>query len=310
MKESWKISVWALWLALGMLAGTQLVFAGEPVVGAPVAGGDDATPPAATLAAVPTNPATPTDLAAPAADHNVPLGEPTGLTRLSKEYDLWIDPKRKLVVVDGKVVLREGQLEMFACPKGTKEHESIVAVNSKAQFVHAALLAVGAVAGKPVQFDPKYVPASGTTIDITILWKDKDGNRQKARAQDWIKHVKTDKAMSYDWVFGGSGFWTDDTGRRYYYGDDGDFICVSNFGSAMLDLPVESTQANADLLFVAFTEKIPPQGTPVRLVLAPRLSKPAAKEAAPGKDAKAPASGIPADVPDSSTGNQEAKPGR
>src|SRR6185503_19951057 len=82
------------------------------------------------------------------------------MTRLAPNYDIWIDPKRKIVVVDGKVVLREGALEMFACPKGTKEHESIVAVNSNAQFVHAGLIAVGAEPGHPVVFAPEYKPAT------------------------------------------------------------------------------------------------------------------------------------------------------
>ena len=50
---------------------------------------------------------------------------------MTKDYDMWIDPKRKAVIVDGQVCLREGQLEMFACPKGSKEHESIVSVNAK-----------------------------------------------------------------------------------------------------------------------------------------------------------------------------------
>ena len=34
-----------------------------------------------------------------------------------------------------------------------------------------------------------------------------------------------------------------------------------------MDLPVESSDANADLMFKAFTERIPPLGTPVTLVL-------------------------------------------
>jgi hypothetical protein len=202
------------------------------------------------------------------------LPAPRGLVRLAKDYDVWFDPKRKLVVVDGEVVLREGYLEMFACPRGTKEHESIVAVNCNAQFVHAGLLAAGAVAGRPVQFQPQYVPASGTTVDIWILWVDAQGKRHTARAQDWIKNVRTEKELEYTWVFAGSGFWTDETTRqRYYYGDGGDFICVSNFPSATLDLPVQSSQANDQLMFAAFTERIPPRGTKVRLVLVPRLEQ-------------------------------------
>jgi hypothetical protein len=209
---------------------------------------------------------------APAKD--APKEPGTNLVRLTEDYPVWIDPQRKLVVVDGVVCLREGQLEMFACPRGTKEHESIVAVNAKAQYVHAALLAVGAKPGQPVQFAPEYSPASGTVIDIFLLWVDQDGKRHKARAQDWVKYLKTDKAMTYDWVFAGSGFWTDEqTGERLYYGDGGDFICVSNFATATLDLPVASPQDNADLLFAAFTENIPPLDTKVRMVLIPRPEK-------------------------------------
>ena len=199
---------------------------------------------------------------------------PPGLHRLAKDADLWIDVKNKMVVVDGEIALRRGQLEMFACPKGTKEHESVVAVRSKAQYVHAGLLAIGAKTGKPVQFEPKYIPASGTKIDVWVLWKDKEGKNQRVRAQDWIRNGKTGKQMVYDWVFAGSGFWKDPSdGRQFYYGDAGDFICVSNFPSATLDLPIESSQANTSLMFEAYTERIPPRGTPVRLVLQPKTSK-------------------------------------
>ena len=51
----------------------------------------------------------------------------------------------------------------------------------------------------------------------------------------------------------------------------GDFICVSNFPSAMLDLPVESSQATEQLLFQAWEERIPPLETKVFVVLAPKV---------------------------------------
>jgi hypothetical protein len=198
---------------------------------------------------------------------------PEGLLRLAKDAQLWIDIKNKMVVVDGQVALRSGQLEMFACPKGTKEHESVIAIHAKAQYVHAGLLALGAKKGSPVKFEPEYSPASGTTIDIWVLWRDKQGKRQRVRAQEWIRNIETQKEMKYDWVFAGSGFWKDPTdGVEYYYGDSGDFICVSNFPSATLDLPVESSQANASLMFEAFSDRIPQRGTPIRLVLKPRLT--------------------------------------
>ena len=207
----------------------------------------------------------PRDLGPPLVDH------PETLKKLHPVYPVWIDMDNKQVVMVGEICQTNVPLEMFACLRGTKEHESIVAVPTEAFIVHGALLRVGAKAGKPVQFMPKYVPASGTQIDITVRWKSEKGKVQTAQAQDWVRNMKTGKALDQPWIFSGSGFWKDEsTGKEYYQAEGGDFICVSNFPSAMLDLPIESSESNADLLFQAFTERIPPRGTPVTLILKPK----------------------------------------
>ncbi|HVU88248.1 MAG TPA: YdjY domain-containing protein [Pirellulales bacterium] len=209
--------------------------------------------------------------------------DPPGTRRLMPDGKVWLDLKNKRVIVVGEVCQREGQMEMFACLKGTKEHESIVAVPTKAHVVHAALIRLGAMPGAAAQFVPKYQPAHGPRVDVTVYWTDEQGKRRQANAQDWIRNVKTGRAMTDYWVFGGSGFWKDDTsGEEFYKAEDGDFICISNFNSAMLDLPVESSQSNEALLFEALTDAIPPLGTKVSVVLTPRLdekakSKPPAK---------------------------------
>ena len=215
----------------------------------------------------------------PAAEKRTPAKDPPGMKRLMPDYDVWIDPVHKRIVVDGTVSLREGALEMFACTRGTKEHESIVAADTMAYAVHAGLLALGAKAGTPAQFQPEYKPATGTQIDIEIVWRDKNGTVHRDRAADWIRNVKTGKALDHPWVFAGSGFWHDEaTGNKVYLAESGDFICVSNFPSAMLDLPIESSQANEALLYEAFTERIPPVGTRVRLVLTPKVEQGSAAE--------------------------------
>jgi len=223
--------------------------------------------------------------------------------RVTKNHEVWIDFAQKKVIVGGSICLREGMLEMFACPRGTKEHESVVAVHAPARYVHAALVAVGAQPGPPVRFEPTYQPAQGTEISVEVLWHDTQGQEHRAPAQEWVKHTPTGEALKYPWVFAGSGFWTDPDGQeQFYYADGGEFICVSNFSTAMLDLPVESSAANDTLLFSAFTERIPPRGTPVQLVLTPKLDKPAEdtatppqKDAAPAK-APAPGKSDPADT--------------
>lgn len=201
-----------------------------------------------------------------------PLGEhPERLKRFNPVGTLWIDWEGKRVVMVGEVCQREAPLEMFACLWRTKEHEAVVSVRLEAKAVHTGLLAVGAKDGHPVRFDKEYVPATGSEIEVTVLWKDEQGKLRRGRAQDWIRNVRTRKAMEHPWVFGGSGFWTDErTGKQYYLAEGGDFICVSNFPSAMLDLPIQSTEKNNALLFEAFTERIPPPGTPVTIVLTPK----------------------------------------
>jgi hypothetical protein len=228
-----------------------------------------------------------TDVArtAPASQQPKKLPEPKGARRLSPEYDVWVDPKEGAVIVDGLVSLREGMLEMFACTRNTKEHEAIVSVNTKAYLVHAGLMAIGAEPGHPVQFVPDYKPPTGTEIEVLVQWLDEEGNEETTRAQDWIKDITTGKAMAYTWVFGGSRFWTDpETGKKYYQAEGGDFICVSNFGTAMMDIPIQSSTDNEQLGFQTFTDRIPPLGTPVRLILKPKLSEQGAESKVQGKE--------------------------
>jgi hypothetical protein len=228
-----------------------------------------------------------TDKSATDENRTNPADPKTPLKRLLPEYDVWIDVKNKHVVIDGEVCLTRGLLEMFACLRGSKEHESVVSVNTKAYVVHAALLAMRAKEGSPAKWEPKYQPATGTEIDIMIFWTDDKGQPQKAKAQDWVRDIKTQKPLTFPWVFAGSRFHKEEmTGKQHYLADaSGDFICVSNFPSALLDLPVESSQANADLAFEAFTENIPPRGTKVQLVLMPKLEK-KGDDKVPPQDAK------------------------
>jgi hypothetical protein len=205
-------------------------------------------------------------------------------TALAPNASIWLDKKNQAVIMRGKICLRQGQLEMFACLRGTKEHESIVAVPTRAYVAHAGLVAAGVDPGTPVQFQPTYKAATGPEIEVFVEWLDAKGKQQRARAQDWITNVKTKKPMSSPFVFAGSGFWVDEnTNEKRYRAEDGDFICVSNFSSAMLDVPVESGDSNDALLFEANADKIPPVGTDVTLILSPKVKAKAEATKQPAK---------------------------
>jgi hypothetical protein len=187
-----------------------------------------------------------------------------------KNVTVEIQGTKRRVLIEARVCLREGQLEQFLTRARTKEHEAILAADVDARDIHKALLAAGAVAGSPVQFAPKYKPASGTPINVFVRWEDK-GKLRTEPAQKWIVHAMSKKDLMHTWVFAGSHLVTDPEKVRpdYYLANDGDLICVSNFETALLDLPVNSPAEDADRIYIANTDRIPPRDTRVVVILAP-----------------------------------------
>lgn len=196
--------------------------------------------------------------------------DPPPDAKLISKRNTWIDREKKRVYVDGYVAMRDGPLEMFACPMATKEHESIVGTLARASEVHAALLAIGSMPGTPVQYMPNFVPATGQRVRVWVCYRDEQGKFFSVDARSWIQKAGTKSQMESDWVFAGSGFWKDpQDGKEFYLADSGDMICVSNFSTAMLDVPIASSAQADNLQFTPFTDRIPKRGTPLRLVLAP-----------------------------------------
>jgi hypothetical protein len=184
---------------------------------------------------------------------------------------LEVQGTRRRVLVSASVCLREGPLEQLLCRKNTKEHEAILTADIDARKLHEALLLAGATEGSPVRFRPRYRPATGSTIKISLTYEEK-GQQKTIPAQQWVKNLKTGKPLDSDWVFAGSRLVDNplDPGKpKLYLANDGDVICISNFETALLDLPIESSKDDADRGYAAFTERIPPLETKVVVTLEP-----------------------------------------
>jgi hypothetical protein len=225
-------------------------------------------------------------LAFPAAPAQDNPGEPkSAALRPDPEWkplgrSLWFDPKARRVIVRARVCLREGYLEHLLCSKGTKEHEAILASDAIGHEIHAALLATGIQPGHPVQFVPKFEPPAGPAIAIELRWH-QDGKPRTADAREWVRDDKAKAPLALDWVFAGSQFAEDpETKKQVYVADYGDLFTVANFGSAILDLPIASSADDADRAFTTNTDKIPPLGTEVFMVLSPRRAQTNPKPAA------------------------------
>ncbi len=126
----------------------------------------------------------------PAGKGKTPAAEAQGEPApLNKSGTVQIDLKGKRLLIKSEVVMREGLLEMLVCLKQTKEHESLLSVDAKAQVIHAGLVVLGAEVGSPAKFVPEYKPATGQQIDIFFTWTDADGKLHRDAAQKWVRHA-------------------------------------------------------------------------------------------------------------------------
>lgn len=194
------------------------------------------------------------------------------LIPLDPKQPVWVDRDNKQVILVGEVCRADYPLEFFAT-YSNRSYEAVMAINVTPFLVHTGLLAVGAEPGRPAQFQPQFTPPTGTEVAIEVRWRDAAGKVQSAPAQHWIRNIQTKKELDANWVFAGSMLMKDEqTGKQQYLADSGELICTLNLPTAMLDLPLRSYSELESRLFEAFTEHLPPPGTPTTVVLKPLLS--------------------------------------
>ncbi len=192
---------------------------------------------------------------------------PAKRVQVGKNIYLEVQGKRRRVFVNSVVCMRRGVLELLLTKAKTKEHEAILAADVDARKLHQALLVAGFKPGSPVQFEPKYKVASGDRIKVTLMYEKEKGKIVTVPAQQWILDKKK-KPLDQQWVYGGSNLVPNplDEKKPIFLANEGDLVCISNFESALLDLPVKISKANDELFYQCNTEAIPPMGTKVTVV--------------------------------------------
>lgn len=190
---------------------------------------------------------------------------PAGLA--SFQPGVTIDWSNKQVLLAGEIVLREGDLELLACSPQTKEHESIIRVRCRPLHVFQALRLIGLEPGHPPFYNnatKSVVAATGQPVAVSVRWS-ADGQVHTAPAWQWLWNKQENKpADPIDWVFAGSMATKDDQLLADY---DGTVITVVDFESSLISVPASHTSSNPELWLTACTEKIPPVGTPVTVIL-------------------------------------------
>lgn len=209
--------------------------------------------------------------------------------------------KKGYIDVDAKVCLTEGLLELIACTKDSKEHESMISIEPKAAHVHAALLLIGAQPGNPAmrkqvetEDGPRWLdfPPRGQEIDVFLVFNNKDGQPEEHSIDKFLikgleenydgvptEPVKKEDRVfpTHTFLFTGSHVYKDGENDPIYLADEGgNVISLSTFGDELLALPGVHAHANEALSWAVDSTHLPPLETKVILRLKPK--KPAAAE--------------------------------
>jgi biopolymer transport protein ExbD len=184
-----------------------------------------------------------------------------------------VDTKAKEVRLEGAVCLQRGALELIACAKGSKEHESLFALRAKPSQITFALALLGLEPGQPgyVTAGGAFSPPAGTVLDIVARYLVAGGKTVEVPLWKLLRPSGAESALEQplQWVYVGQPAAEALKGAD----DEGTIICLSNFPFAVIDVPFESSADNRKLSFEANPAAVPAIGTPVEIVIRPTAQK-------------------------------------
>jgi len=265
--------------------------------------------------------AKPEPAVAPSSEEPAAKPAPKPARKSVKLPGLVIDLPQRCVDIESTVCLEDGFLELIACTKETKEHESIVVVKARPMHIHTALLLLGAKNGNPAMMRPVdeqqtrwvHIPPRGDPVDVYLEFKDSDGKMVERPISDFVTRAARSPDEQFDpdnidadnadanesnkfprtFLFAGSHLHGDGPGPRKYLADlSGNVISIATFGDELLCLPGVHAKANDALMWQINAAKLPKVGSNVTLRL--RVKQAKSFNAEPAGDGKGCAKPSPA----------------
>jgi hypothetical protein len=187
-----------------------------------------------------------------------------------------VDRDHGEVRVAGQSALDEGWLEQAVCTAGTREHESLVVIDSPPRLVHAALLMLGLEAGRPgawlLEADGETIrrePPVGPMLEVHVRFETPDGAETTVPLSTWVETSRGGSIPKHPWRFAGSRFESGRDGGELYAADfSGSVIGLVTFGDEVVAFEeVRSDQVSIDEAgFLVRRGQPPPPGTRVTLI--------------------------------------------
>ncbi|HIG84388.1 MAG TPA: hypothetical protein EYG40_02495 [Verrucomicrobia bacterium] len=198
------------------------------------------------------------------------------------------------VDVNATVCLHEGFLELVACTKGSKEHESILSTAARPMHIHTAMLLMGVKPGTPAMRrvgeggSTRWVPIdpAGDDVFLSLVFPDLEGNPQESPIAKFISPARSDdvkvlrtkgkeETFPASFLFAGSHLIEDGPGpKKYVCEHSGNVISISTFGDELLCLPGVHGHQNDGLTWKVNSKGLPKIGEQVILRLRPKVKAP------------------------------------
>jgi len=210
------------------------------------------------------------------AEESTPAAEGEGATVIRTLPGIVVDRQAKEVRLAGKIVQQSVGLELFACGKNTREHEAVIVLEARPSHLTFALALLGLEPGRPgfITEGGAFSPAAGEALDLTVRFTVEKGEGDQKKEEvvtlpAWrlLRPAGTEVGLTrpIEWVYVGRP----EQEALRAADREGTAIGLSNFRDVVIDVPFESTDANADLLYQANPEVVPPVGTPVEIIIRP-----------------------------------------
>jgi len=195
--------------------------------------------------------------------------------------------EERCVDVNATVCLHKGLLELVACTRGTKEHESILSIAARPMHIHTAMLLMGASPGAPAMRKvqdgarARWVPVdpAGDPVCVSLVFAKSKGKPQEYPIQKFISPAQSDEISGIpakkmlatfpaSFLFAGSHLVENGSGpRKYVCEQSGNVISISTFGDELLCLPGIHGHQNNGLAWQVNPKGLPRVGEQVILRL-------------------------------------------
>lgn len=183
-----------------------------------------------------------------------------GLYKLGK---LDLDLNKKTITIYGKVNMVAGLIELLACTKIGKVHESLLVMDVEPIHLQTALILLGLEFKGGIRYQGDPLTPKGDPVQILVEWNS-EGKTKRCRAEDLVYNRAKQSTMEHtNWIFSGSRM----KNGVFMAQSTGTLIVTYHDPDAIIDNPLP--EGKDDTVYISNSQVIPPKGTEIKMIIMP-----------------------------------------